>query len=43
MFASSLPKRVKHLITTKVERCAYHNDANILGAVANAYQNIKEI
>lgn len=43
MFASSLPKRVKHLITTKVERCAYHNDANILGAVADAYQNIKEI
>lgn len=41
MFQDSLPKRFVHLITTRVNRCAYHNDANILGAISNAYERTK--
>ena len=41
LFNESLPQRFSHLITTKIERCAYQNDANILGAISNAYERIK--
>ncbi|MFR7589998.1 MAG: ROK family protein [Longibaculum sp.] len=42
MFQDSLPKRIGHLITTRIERCAYHNDANILGAICYVKNQLKK-
>lgn len=39
MYRHHLPQRVKHLITTRIERCLFCNDANLLGAVLWIHQN----
>lgn len=36
LFIQSQSTRIQHLIKTRIDRCAFHNDANLLGAVLYA-------
>lgn len=41
IYQTSLPKRIKHLITTRIEKCYFNNDANLLGAVIFAKEQLQ--
>lgn len=41
IYQLSLPKRIEELITTRIEKCYFHNDANLLGAVLFAKEELK--
>lgn len=40
IYQATLPKRIEHLITTRIDKCYFHNDANLLGAVLFAQEQL---
>ena len=43
MMDNHIENSLKNLISTRIERCLYHNDANILGAIMYARGGVKDV